>query len=371
MKHLIIMPDLGQTTNEGTIRQFLRQAGDRISRGEPILAVSTDKVELEVESFASGYLREWLVEEGAAASALSPIAVVTDTLEESYEVPLNDRKSESVPAAHVALNTPQSDSSNLAAVPAARRLAREKGIDLSKVLASGAAGMITKQDVSKFIASLEKPFAPATGFSSRAVMAATVTASKREIPHFYVTVDVSMTHAAEWRTEWNLHHPELHVTYNDLFVMCASRSLRQTPILRVAYRDGKYEQRPSADILLTVAQEPAIALIPLRDPSQLTWDAFLKSVRRATQMIVTGDAEPLLAISNLGMFGVKEFAAIVPPSCTAILAVGAVREKVTVKNGAVGTEMVCSLTLSADHRVVDGVTAARFLERIRSHLDSL
>jgi len=371
MKYVIIMPDLGQTTNEGTIRQFLRQAGDRINRGEPILAVSTDKVELEVESFASGYLREWLVQEGSAATALSPVAVVTDTLEESYEVPVNGHESEPVPAAPLVASTLKADSSKVAAFPSARKLARDNGIDLHNVCGSGADGMITKQDVSNFLASFEKPSLPSTGFSSRAVMAATVTASKREIPHFYVTVDVSMTHASEWRTEWNLHHPELHVTYNDLFVMCASRSLRQTPILRVAYRDGKYEQRPSADILLTVAQEPAIVMIPLRDPSELTWNAFLKSVRRATQMTVTGDAEPLLAISNLGMFGVKGFAAIVPPSCTAILAVGAVREKVTVTNSAVGTEMVCSLTLSADHRVVDGVTAARFLERMQSHLDFL
>ena len=202
-------------------------------------------------------------------------------------------------------------------------------------------------------------------------MAATTTSSKREIPHFYVTVDVSMKHAAEWRMEWNARHSKLHVTYNDLFVMCASRSLEQTPLLRMAYRGGKYEQRTSADILLAVAQEPAFALIPLPDPSKLTWTAFLRAIRRATEMRIVQDADPLLAISNLGMFGVKEFAAIVPPSCTAIVAVGAVRETVTVKDGVASTELVCTLTLSADHRVVDGVTAARFLQRFQSHLNSL
>jgi pyruvate dehydrogenase E2 component (dihydrolipoamide acetyltransferase) len=209
------------------------------------------------------------------------------------------------------------------------------------------------------------------GFTSRTVMAATTSGSKREIPHFYVTVDVSMQHAADWRTDWNSRHPNLHATYNDLFVMCASRGLRESPVLRVAYRAGKYEQQASADILLAAAREAAFALIPLRDPSKLTWYKFIRSIRRATQVGIHENIDPLLAVSNLGMYGVKEFAAIVPPSCTAILAVGAVRERVTLKNGGVESERVCSLTLSADHRVVNGVAAAEFLQGIQFQLNDL
>ena len=195
-------------------------------------------------------------------------------------------------------------------------------------------------------------------------MAAMTTGSKREIPHFYVTVDVSMKHAAEWRTEWNASHPKLHVTYNDLFVMCASHTLGQTPLLRTAYHGGKYQQRPSADILLAVAQEPAFALIPLPDPSKLTWKAFLKAIRRATKMSIIQDADPLLAISNLGMFGVDSFHAIVNAPQAAILAVGRILDRIVAVDGAPAVRPTMTVSLSFDHRVVDGAEGARFLDTL-------
>jgi pyruvate/2-oxoglutarate dehydrogenase complex dihydrolipoamide acyltransferase (E2) component len=113
-----------------------------------------------------------------------------------------------------------------------------------------------------------------------------------------------------------------------------------------------------------------MVLAPLGNPSATPFDVFLKDIRRATQMSAASQAEPLLAISNLGMFGVKQFSAIIPPGCTSALAIGTVREQPVLQNGTLENELVCSLTLSADHRVVDGVAAARFLERIQFHLNS-
>jgi pyruvate dehydrogenase E2 component (dihydrolipoamide acetyltransferase) len=356
MQYIITLPDLGAATKAVMVRRMLRQPGDQIRQGEPLLDVSTDRSELKVESFANGYLREWFVEEGRAATSLSAIALLTDTLTETYPGLLSPHSSRLL--AGVRDGSPDA----VLASKARKPRAQEK----SSQPPSGNGRAITAQ-------ANYPGRAPSSsaGFTSRTVMAATTTGSKREIPHFYVTIDVSMKHAAEWREDWNLHHPKSHVTFNDLFVMCASRGLGGAPLLRMAYRDGKYEQRTSADILLAVAQEPAFALIPLPDPSKLTWKAFLKSIRKATQMGVIENIDPLLAVSNLGMYGVKEFAAIVPPSCTAILAVGAVREIVTVKNGTADSELVCSLTLSADHRVVNGVAAAQFLRGIQFHLNSL
>jgi pyruvate dehydrogenase E2 component (dihydrolipoamide acetyltransferase) len=379
MRHVIILPDLGQTTNEATIRQFLKKPGERVTRGEPILAVSTDKVEMEVESFANGYLRQWLAEEGTLASAMSALAIVTDTLDEPYTSPQDDGKSapatpvktEEKPAgAPPAKNT----AVGVTAAPAARTLAKDRGIDLSKVSGTGADGLITKADVLRWVehAGRAMPAPTSTGDNrALAAMAATVVASKRDIPHFYAVVDVSVSHAAAWRAGWNEQHPRLHATYNDLFVLCAARSLRDNPRLNVSYGNGSYQQRSAADVLLVVAHEPTMLLVPVADPSELAWDVFLETMRKAPQLSTPVSAEPLLAISNLGMFGVKQFAAIIPPTCTSALAIGAVREQPVVKKGKLENELVCSMTISADHRVVDGVAAARFLERVQFHLNSL
>ncbi len=376
MRHLIILPDLGQTTNEATIRQFLKKTGDAVKRGEPILAVSTDKVEMDVESFANGYLRQWLTEEGAVASAMSAVAVVTDTPDEPYAQPGNNGNDPQAPAeATPAAAIPQGKRGGPVAVPAARALAKERGIDLSKIKGSGPEGLITKADVSRWGEDPSKgtsQLKPGNDHRALAAMAATVSSSKREIPHFYATADVSMNQAAAWRSRWNKEHPDLHVTYNDLFVLSAARSLKDCPRLNVSYDGGKYEQHTAADVSLVVAQEPTMLLVPLADPCDLPFESLLKAIREATQFRGSASsAAPLLAISNLGMFGVKQFAAIIPPGCTSALAIGAVREQPVLRNGKLENEWVCSVTLSADHRVVDGVAAARFLERMQFHLNSL
>ncbi len=390
MRHVIILPDLGQTTNEATIRQFLKKPGDHVTRGEPILAVSTDKVEMEVESFANGYLRQWLAEEGALASAMSPVAIITDSADEAYAQPGDDGNAANPLEREIAAAAAPAKSAggSIAAAPAARMLAKESGIDLSKIPGTGPDGLITKADVLRWkertgsaasSSSSSKSVSPSASWSALpsndhralAAMAATVIASRRDIPDFYASVDVSMSHAAGWRRSWNREHSELHATYNDLFVRSAARSLRDHPRLNVSYASGQYKQHAAADIVLVVAHEPTMLLVPVADPSELAWDTFLASMRKDTQPGAAASVEPLLAISNLGMFGVKQFAAIIPPSCTAALSVGAVREQPVIKNGKLENELVCSLTLSADHRVVDGVAAARFLQGIQQHLNSL
>jgi pyruvate dehydrogenase E2 component (dihydrolipoamide acetyltransferase) len=249
------------------------------------------------------------------------------------------------------------------------------GIDLGNVSGTGPGGMITKADVLRFSENAAQSATPLPVASkdnrALAAMAATVIASKRDIPHFYATTDVSMSQAAAWRRRWNEDHADLHATYNDLFVLCAARSLKDNPRLNVSYSAGSYKQQISADVLLVVAHEPAMLLVPVADPSALSAEVFFQAMRKAAKTSVAVAAQPLLAISNLGMFGVKQFAAIIPPGSTSVLAIGAVREQALIKNGKVESELVCSLTLSADHRVVDGVAAAKFLERIQFHLNSL
>jgi len=336
MRHVILLPDLGQTTSEATVLKWWKQPGEKVLRGEPLLAVETDKVDMDVESFVDGFLRQVLVESGAIATALKPVAIVTDSLEEAYDVP-------DAPAAVKARR--------VEAAPAAKSLARELGIEFTALTGTGPGGLIVQKDVRRH--------AGARGLSA---MASMVSASKRDIPHFYASIDVDTSGAETWRANWNSSRPGLHASLNDIFVRCAARA---------RLRDEAHR------ILIVVNSASGLALVEAPDP-EADWDGFIPSMRRAVQkgrraFTVASEPEsrPILAVSNLGMFGVKEFAAIIPPGCTAALAIGAVREAPVVRSGRLEVGRICTLTLSADHRVVDGVTAARFLQNMQHQLKSL
>lgn len=359
MQHNIILPDLGQTTSEAKIVQWLKKPGDRVSRGEPIVAVETDKVDMEVEAFEGGYLRKLLVEEGSMASALTPVAILTDTPEETYDG-LGEQKSKPPGPAH-----PPRVSN---AAPAARALAKDLGVDLAQVEGTGPKGLITRADVQRFS---EAVAAPNRTLAAMAAMAATTANSKRDIPHFYATRDLEVASAARWRDRWNETQNGAHASFNDVFVRCAAKALGDVPRLNLAYKDGAFEQRSAADVLLVVAREPALLLLPMADSRALDWKEFIQRMHDTAGQGAPAPAAPLLAISNLGMYGIKEFAAIIPPGCSSVLAIGAVREAPVVRNGAVTVEKIATATLSADHRVIDGVAAARFLERMQFHLNSL
>jgi pyruvate dehydrogenase E2 component (dihydrolipoamide acetyltransferase) len=352
MRHEILLPDLGQTTTEAKIVQWLKSPGDRIERGEPIVVVETDKVDMEVEAFESGYVRELLVKPGELATALTCIAVLTDTADEPY----GTAGPSPVPA------------SKPMASPAARILAKELGINLASVRGTGPKELITRKDVRRFAE--ERP-AGDDRHRALSAMAAMTAQSKREIPHFYMVRDLVMQSAVDWRRRWNDAQPTVRASVNDVFLRAVEFALADAPRLNMAYSNGAYDQRSRNDILQVVARESALSLVPVPDLRGLPWPAFLSHLRQATDPAVSDKSRPAFAISNLGMHGVKEFSAIIPPGCTAVLAVGAVREAAVVVDGKIRVETICTVTLSADHRVVDGVHAAQFLDRLQFQLNSL
>jgi pyruvate dehydrogenase E2 component (dihydrolipoamide acetyltransferase) len=369
MQHNILLPDLGQTTSEAKIVRWLKNPGDHISRGEPIVAVETDKVDMEVEAFESGYVRELLVPEGSMATALTPVAILTDTADENYaaldQQQVNAARAEpSSPLPLPPAGKPRAGN----AAPAARALAKELGVDLASVEGTGPKGLITRADVQRFV---EAGPPAADPHRALAAMAATTAQSKRDIPHFYASRDLEVTAAARWREHWNQTQNGAHASFNDIFVWCAARALADVPRLNLAYRDGTFEQGTAADLLLVVARESALLLVPITDPRALDWKEFLQRMRRRAEQTQSEKAVPRLAISNLGMYGVKEFSAIIPPGCSSVLAIGAVREVPVARNGNITVERIATATLSADHRVIDGISAAHFLERMQLHLNSL
>lgn len=388
MIHNIIMPDLGQTVAEGKILRWLKKPGDPVARGEALLEVETDKVTMEVESYRSGYLRAILVGEGEMASAMSPVAVLTDRADEvvgngalgdaaAARSGWQDRSDPSArgqvpsePEAGLELQG-ENHSGRVAVTPAARLRAREAGVDFRTLVASRADGLITRRDV-------DRALAPRGGLRPVHAMAAITMRSVQAIPHFYVMVDADVAAALAWRKQWNSEYPDSRLSLNDVFVRAASLALRDLPELNVRYSRGMVEQRTSADVLLVVATSRGLSWVSVPDPASVGWQGHAHHMRQALKTADQGvpltplpEGAPALAISNLGMFGVRQFTAIIPPDSTAILAVGAVREEPVLRNRQIEIGDRCTLTLAADHRVVDGVTAAKFLERIQIHLKSL
>ena len=207
-------------------------------------------------------------------------------------------------------------------------------------------------------------------------MAALTSRSKSTIPHFYVTVDLDMAAAEAWRTAWNQSHADLGASVNDCLVRAASAALADSPRLNLRVSEGQTEQQSSADVLVVVGVDSGLLLVAVQDPHAHSVDAFLRRIKMALNSAKEGKIQatrttPLLAISNVGMLGVREFSAIIPPGCNAILAAGAVRDQVVWRDGRTEAVKVCTVTVSADHRVVDGIAVAKFLERMQFHLNSL
>jgi pyruvate dehydrogenase E2 component (dihydrolipoamide acetyltransferase) len=384
MKHIVIMPDLGQTTSEAKIVSWLKSVGDKLAMGEPLLEVETDKATMEVEAYVGGYLRKTLANPGDMVAASNPVAILTDTPDEDYG---EEPKAQSAVTTPVTVPektfaaAPTRSSGPIVAAPAARVLAKQLGIDLSAVPGSGPQGLISKADVERFAAKAGVPVEAAPSLEAdRALqaMAALTSSSKSTIPHFYVTVDLDVGVAEEWRALWNQDHPELKASVNECLVRVASAALADSPRLNVRVANGKYEAQSTADVLVVVGADSGLALIPVADPHSGAFETYLARIKSALSSAKAGRVQagaaqlrPALAISNLGMFGVKEFSAIIPPGCAAILAAGAVRDHVIWHDGRAELAKVCTVTVSADHRIVDGIAVAKFLERMQFHLNSL
>ncbi|HET6961246.1 MAG TPA: dihydrolipoamide acetyltransferase family protein [Terriglobia bacterium] len=380
MKHVIIMPDLGQTSSEAKIVFWLKKLGEKLAMGEPLLEVETDKATMDVEAYVGGYLRKKLANEGDMVAASNPVAILTDTLDEAFDEDVKPKSRSVAPVGtteRAQSTTSVSVSGNVAAVPAARMLAKQLGIDLSTVRGTGPQGLITKADVERSIAESSKATAtPNHESKAREAMAALTSRSKSTIPHFYVTLDLDMAAAEGWRARWNQSHPELKASVNDCLVRAASAALAESPRLNTRVSDGKVEQQSSADVLVVAGVDSGLLLVPVADPHGGAVESFLQRMKTALSSAKDGkihaaNVTPLLAISNLGMFGVREFSAIIPPGCNAILAAGALRDQVVWRDGRAEPVRVCTATVSADHRAVDGIAVAQFLERMQFHLNSL
>jgi pyruvate dehydrogenase E2 component (dihydrolipoamide acetyltransferase) len=408
---LISMPKLGFDMAEGLLQEWLKKVGDAVAEGETIGIVETDKASVEVPAFRSGVLLKLLVEAGTSVPVGAPIAVIGSAGETVDMAGLGLAESAPTPAAPAVRETvtaglaPEpvteavpAEEGRLFASPVAGRMAAELGIDLRQVTGSGPGGRIIKRDIEAHLKEREKApvkaalappmatpsFEPGLeGYTAeplspmRQTIGRRMVESKQQAPHFYITMEVDMAAAMELRAQLNAILPEEgKVSVNDLVIKAAAIALRQFPKVNASFAVDEIRVHNPVHIGIAVARETGLLTVVVRDCDLKTPAKIASDARELIGRAREGRMKPddmvggTFTISNLGMFDVEDFCAIINPPQAAILAVGAVkRVPVVDADGAlaVGTRM--KMTISADHRVTDGAEAARFLQAVKAALE--
>ncbi len=415
MAELITMPKLGFDMAEGKLQEWLKKAGDSVSEGETIGIVETDKASVEVPAFRSGVLLKILVEAGASVPIGTPIAVIGSAGETVDMAALGLAEAGAVaeapaPAAPAveAVRLPEErpeapaevapEGGRILASPVAARMAAELGIDLRQVRGSGPGGRIIKRDIEAHLREREMvpakapPPAPIPtpsfeptleGYTAeplspmRQTIGRRMVESKQQAPHFYITMEVDMGAAMALRAQLNELLPEdQKISVNDLVIKAAALALRQFPMLNASFAGTEVHIQDRINIGIAVAREAGLLTVVVRDCDVKSVAQIAREARELVGRARDGRMKPddmiggSFTVSNLGMFDVEDFCAIINPPQAAILAVGAVkRVPVVDADGglAVGTRM--KMTISADHRVTDGAEAARFLQAVKAALE--
>jgi pyruvate dehydrogenase E2 component (dihydrolipoamide acetyltransferase) len=413
MAETVSMPKLGFDMAEGTLVRWVKKEGETVNKGEVLAEIETDKATVEVESSASGVVRRLLVDEKAVVPVGSPIAIV-GTADEALPEPASagpaptkkDEKKTGSPAAPapVTLPTPApskvegpaavpvalpiSATGPVKASPLAKRIARDSKVDLSRLQGSGPGGRIVRRDVEAALAGGSAPAAAAALLPAvltdqtvplsklRQAIARRMTESKTSIPHFYVTHEYRLEALLELRRQFNAIVPEAEkLSVNDFIVKAAALTLRQFPNLNASFDGSSVLRHGDIHIGVAVSVEGGLLTVVCREADRKPLRQVSAELKELAGRARQGKVRPddiqgsTFSISNLGMYEVENFAAILNPPEAAILAVGSAREVPVVVDGAVKPGWRMKVTLSVDHRVSDGAEGARFLQALAVYIE--
>ncbi|MBN1795959.1 MAG: 2-oxo acid dehydrogenase subunit E2 [Sedimentisphaerales bacterium] len=380
----VLMPQAGQTMEEGTIIAWKIKKGDRIEVGQVIMEIETDKANMDVEAVDAGRVAKIVAKEGDIVEVKMPIAYLAENdedvdaylslqssgVKESTQDKVVSAKKES-DALQQAVAPARSQSGQIKVSPAARKLAEEKGIDLSTIQAgSGPGGRIISSD-------LKSAGTDTTGYKSiklskmRKAIAQNLLYSKQNIPHFYskCTVDSEKLFAFYLKTK-----EQFKCTINDFITIACTKAIRRYPAFRSQYREDEIIEYPSVNIGIAVGTEEGLMVPVILNADQMSFKELSEKARQIIENARNGKLENvgqgIFTVTNLGMFGIEEFSAIINPPESALLSVGAIRDGVTVKDGVVVPTKLMTMILSSDHRVIDGVVAAQFMQSLKEMLES-
>jgi pyruvate dehydrogenase E2 component (dihydrolipoamide acetyltransferase) len=392
----IVMPRLSDSMEEGTVLAWLRKVGDEISVGEEIVEIETDKANMAYESDVAGTLTEILAQEGETLAIGTPIARVGDSNGTPPAPPAEEPAPE--PAATEDPSPPEprapaDDTQRVKASPVARRIAKEKGIDLSAIQGSGPGGRIVKKDVKRAASSVAGPADQAAGpdpvspetakgqvtyedpSKLQSTIARRMSESKATAPHFYLQAEIDMSRAVEARGRLKAAAGEGVPSFNDMVVKACALALREHPRANAAYRDGRFELYSRVNVGVAVAAQDSLVVPTVFDADRKGLRQIAADSRALAQKVRDGQITPpelsggTFTVSNLGMYGIDNFSAVINTPQAAILAVGAIKERPVVRGGQIVPAHMLNVTLACDHRILYGAPAAEFLARIRALLE--
>jgi pyruvate dehydrogenase E2 component (dihydrolipoamide acetyltransferase) len=429
----VMMPKLSPTMEEGQLSRWLKKEGDRVSMGEPLAEIDTDKATMEMQALTDGVLRKILIKEGESAPLGQLIAIIGEPDEDisalENKAPAAQVPAASSPQSEPAPETPapaaspdtapepaeqaattdgngnqgtvtESESSGrLVVSPLAARMAAEAGIDLRSLSGTGPGGRIIKRDIEAALSGKSAPVEAATklrivqplqkaatvGASAfrdeplsviRKTIASRLVTSLGPVPHFFLTTEIEMDRAVEMRQSIKELDPDLKISLNDIIIKVAAAALLQHPQVNASFQDKAIRYYERSDIGVAVAIEDGLITPIVRAADQKSLSEIAQEVRslaeraRARKLLPEEYTGASFSVSNLGMFGIDEFTAIINPPEAAILAIGAVTAKPVVRGEQIVVRQMMRVTMSCDHRVIDGATGAKFLQTFKKILEN-
>lgn len=406
MADVVSMPKLGFDMAEGTLVRWVKLEGETVNKGDILAEIETDKATVEVESSFAGVVHKHLVEQGSVVPVGTPIAIIAapgeqvediPTTQPAQEVPAQAQTPQTAPAAPVQpAATPTAPAGPVKASPLARRMATEQGLDIHTLRGSGPGGRIVKRDVENALKSIPasvpiKPANPPAQMTStaiqgdetvpvdrlRAAIGRRMVESKQQVPHFYVTHACRVDELMSLRKKINSTLPEGEkISVNDFIIKAAGLALRRYPNLNASLNGDVILRHGDVNVGVAVAVPGGLLTVVNRNTDQKPLRVISREVREMVTRARDGKVRPddiegsTFSISNLGMFDVDSFVAIINPPEAAILAVGSVQEVPVVEDGQIKPGMVLKITLSADHRITDGAEAAQFLQAMAEYLEN-
>jgi len=429
MAEIVLMPKLSDTMTEGVVAEWHKQVGDEVSSGELLAEIETDKATMEFESFYDGVLLHVGVEKGGNAPVNAVLAIIgekgedveailaeaekdaptdegSDEAKEKTEEKTESKQAEEkkpepapqesapkeapAPKPEPAASSPKpavaDGNDRIFASPLARKMANDKGIDLSNVQGTGENGRIVKRDIDHYVPYVGAPgkkrgfvgsesYTDETVSQMRKTIARRLSESKFTAPHFYLTLDIDMDLAISLRKQLNALEG-VKISFNDMVIKAVGLALRQHPNVNSSWHGDFIRRNDHIHIGVAVAVDEGLLVPVVRFADGKEMSEIGAEVRELAKKAKAKKLQPqewegnTFTISNLGMFGIEEFTAIVNPPDSCILAVGGIKEVPVVKDGAVVPGNVMKVTLSCDHRVVDGATGAAFLQTFKELMEN-
>jgi len=407
---IITMPRLSDTMTEGTVAAWLKKVGDKVSEGDILAEIETDKATMEFESFYSGTLLHIGIQEGASAPVDSVLAIigpedtdVSGVLSGGAKPAAKTEKKEEIAAEPKEEKQPSTsetitnNTGRIFASPLAKKIAQDKGIDLSQVKGTGENGRIVKSDVENFTPETKAQTAEVKSESvkpaqvavpagetkveevknsqMRKTIARRLAESKFTAPHYYLTVELNMDNAMEARKTIN-SLPDTKVSFNDMVVKACAMALKKYPQVNSTWTDAATIINHHVNVGVAVAVEDGLVVPVVNHTDLLSLSQIGTAVKDLAGKARNKKLQPkemegsTFTVSNLGMFGIEEFTSIINQPNSAILSVGAIIEKPVVKNGQIVVGNTMKVTLACDHRTVDGATGAEFLQTLKHYIEN-